>query len=61
MLDFIMMTLSFFVALMLAYVVACVIGFALVSNEKFYEWYMGKVKKATEKALEKYFDEEETV
>lgn len=52
MMDFIMMTVSFTVAILLAGVLSTVIMFKLMGNAKFVKWLMNYYMKVIEKSVE---------
>lgn len=58
MMDFVTMTLSFTVAILLASGLAC----AVLLNKKVFKWYMKKAQKVSSEVIEELYDnDEETV
>lgn len=55
--GFVLLTLSFTVAILLAGVISTVIVFELMGNAKFVKWLMGKYMKTIEASLEEFVDD----
>lgn len=55
--GFVLLTLSFTVAILLASVISTVVMFKLMGNAKFVGWLMGKYMKTIEASLEQFADD----